>query len=551
VTARNILLFTILLDDDFKNEPKEIYWSILYDIFLQPRTLATIKRQAENLIKLSSSLATWQSSKYSDTIHIVNSTTLQSLRKSWQNCIKWSDPTTNAATAKSYKSLLSSITQTNSQGESTFNLTKSFGALSSQSHEYAVFHSSYFWFTGVSDRSGKNGPPTNIANPLMGVEVRTFSPRENPIAGEHLAGVLAPLGRDSKFLVDMGGLVPALAAKMPKLSTMYKFPGWEFGKWGGGFREWSGDKARRGKLRLRFFVGDASALCFGIARVRNGVTSPLSSYVQPCGDPLKLDGADYLPGADEPAPLSFNVIDAGDLQTTHGLLNIFVSAIPLLEKSPSSVIFTQTHTTAAKDELNLLSNMLLADVGDICTLLGIAPLPFLTGISPNGYHQDTGLSEIIEDYRSVTNHIVWKLSTSGDPASNNTSSTVTVDQKEFAEMLYNLYINMFPVEDEHHLEKQMMECLSKPSPFADEEICTSDFYCDPPQYTRRSFAAFLAFLKSRVNVDWDVLIDLLLAKIPESKMTRMMTGSARGTATKMNNSISPRKKANEMPINSI
>src|SRR6202022_1781895 len=145
-------------------------------------------------------------------------------------------------------------------------------------------------------------------------------------------------------------------------------------------------------LVFRFFWGVAPTLCFSLTQLRNPfLTNPLTGYAQQMsGDSLKLDGlgVDYLPNAVDPAPLSFNVIDASNLPSTVGLLNILVSAVPLLERSPSSVLYTESHTVPADDQLNLLSNLMLGEVGSICTLFGIAPLASMTGISARGYQQD-------------------------------------------------------------------------------------------------------------------------------------------------------------------
>src|SRR5208282_6109558 len=109
---------------------------------------------------------------------------------------------------------------------------------------------------------------------------------------------------------------------------------------------------------------------------------------------------------------SFNVIDTGYLIDYVGLLNVLPCVIPLL-KYPASVLYTNTEVNKPKSEPNLLARLLCGDVGIMCTLLGIAPMPYITGVTTRSYHADSAAYVSLE--QPITNRIPWRLIASDCP----------------------------------------------------------------------------------------------------------------------------------------
>ena len=226
------------------------------------------------------------------------------------------------------------------------------------------------------------------------------------------------------------------------------------------------------RLRLRFFAGDAIAFCMGLRQLRepgyiaNCYTRPGSTK------PLVLDGEDHSPHGGDRTPTKFNVIETGYLIDRIGLLNLLPNVIDALE-GPASVLYTSTRVQKASDETNLMESLVCADVPIICALLGVVPSAYLSGHSCHAFEEYLDLQPV--DDRSLTNRIVWVPTTSTDPKVDLSITKIRCDLEELVGFCAKLYNKMFSYETE-----------SK-SP-------TNRWY----QYTRRSFAGLLEFLKRRI-----------------------------------------------------
>jgi hypothetical protein len=511
-----VLLFTILIDN--KTHPAATYWSLLYDILLDDEPLELILEQAQKLVSLSRTMKTWASSKYYHILRIVNTETLEMLHNCWQKYVSICEPATNQREMQEAKVVLSATDSLMSRELLTrhLQLTKSFGALTKESSDYSMFHSKGFWWHGAYGLYPLNKTKVNpllIYSAASG-DCNALWDLSLPSTGLHCASGLAPLSESSPNFV---ATIDPPDILMPKAFPSFAIPAREFSNWCESFKKVASNPTTSKRIRFRFFVGDSMSLCYGFAKVsRPGGINPLHCYPHPTnGVPLVLDGAGYLPNAAFPAPLSFNVIDASDLGDSSGLLNIFVSAIPLLTPSPSTILFTESHIQG-KDDLGVLQNMLLGDVGSICTLVGIAPLTYMTGVSARGYEQDIGIGNY---HLPVSNYIAWRYTTSGDPAVNIAHATPSYLATDLADLLHNIYKVMFFHETalvDTILEGQERTDLTKVETFR-------------PLYTRRSFAALVAFLKPRIQVDWNEVMKLLDNLIPCWTPTKISSGSPFGS----------------------
>ena len=304
--------------------------------------------------------------------------------------------------------------------------------------------------------------------------------------GFHLAASIAPLASDS-----IHGMLKRTDNEIIKVKLLACL---QFKEWCDSFKEF----AKSSRVYLRFFVGDAIALCYAFHQLGTRIPSNmLSSYVQPwSGNPLVIDGINYFGNP----PLVFNVVDASDLTDTIGSLNLLVSVIPILERSPATTLHTDVKFLPEKGESEtaLLSRFLHGDPRTICTLLGLAPLPLLTGVTTRGYQQDF--------YRPSNRHyhrISWKFTSSGDSAASNVK--LACNPKELGTVLGNMYLDMYP----HQGEGSKFEPpLHPPEPGFGR-------IHNPPHYTKRGFAALMAFLKPRILVDWDAMMAQFLSTLSD------------------------------------
>jgi hypothetical protein len=514
----------------------------MYDVFIDGKDLALIRKQTTKLISLSETMESWTASAYGDIMRIVNTGTLQAIQKCWQNHLAICNTVRNQEEIPHFRNALAAeFGDLNKSQLAYHNLSKAFGPLSNIGMQYSRFYTEGFYKLGI--HTGFEGAlgQYNRVNPLVlyslgGEDVPSLKCPSVPAMGYHLATPLSPLASDSPYHTVLSQRPAPASMPLPKLFEGGIFPAIEFGSWCDAFKEFIRDPERAKRLRLRFFAGEATACCFGLAGIRDpSASSPLATYAQPIsGERLIIDGADYLPDAAEPAPLSFNVVDASDLPTSTGLLNIFVSVIPLLVKSPSTVLFTEAHDCPPKEQLKMLENILLGDVGAVCTLFGMAPLGYMTGFSTRGYPQDNGIAYL---GMNLSAHLVWKFTTSGDPAVDKQekpryTATPCYDAKDLAKLLLKIHDKMFPFE--------VQRAISIFNDFHETKNPAGESVYPAPMYTRRSFAAMLQFLKTRVCVNWTKVMNFI---ITPGKMigspNQLFTGSSTGFKTIDSNGISP------------
>jgi len=354
-------------------------------------------------------------------------------------------------------------------------------------------YANYFWKSGSLDKPSR--PNERQCNPLAvfsAVAGDRFSVhyRTNPLAGFHLAASLTELTPDAQLALTHE------KTKQKVLGTAKM----EFKAWCTAFQKMAKTtiegKSKTGRLRLRFFVGDAINFCLAMNQLRTSHTDEFNAYSRPWSStPLRLDGPGFPNGFDR-APLSFNVIDAGNLADDVGFLNILTATIPLLEQSAAAVLYTES-MKSYPPQGNLLAELLCTeDIPSMCALLGVVPAPYVTGISTRAVDE-----AYVDDTQPVFNRINWKIATSLDPQINPAESKISADPKTLAKLLYDVYLEMFAHESGRYRDKVH-------TIFSNSK---GRFRFPQPHYSRGSYAAFLAFLKPRVCIDWTDLMETLIA----------------------------------------
>lgn len=81
----------------------------------------------------------------------------------------------------------------------------------------------------------------------------------------------------------------------------------------------------------------------------------------------------------------FDIVDTSNLLDHVGILNVLPAVVPLIRRNTSSVMYTESLLRASLDPVSSLSSMLCSDVKTMSLLLGVAPTPYLTGVSADSY----------------------------------------------------------------------------------------------------------------------------------------------------------------------
>jgi hypothetical protein len=82
--ARNVLLFTLLLDDREGLNDTAI-WNIYYHLFLDAKSLELLQIQSKKLSALAASIRSWHGSKYGGLLRFCDHGTLAVIREIWDS----------------------------------------------------------------------------------------------------------------------------------------------------------------------------------------------------------------------------------------------------------------------------------------------------------------------------------------------------------------------------------------------------------------------------------------------------------------------------------
>lgn len=257
---------------------------------------------------------------------------------------------------------------------------------------------------------------------------------------------------------------------------------------------------------VRFVVSDPFALSHTLQYA--GATGQLSANWyrrQWDSKVLRLDEALY--GQDGSAPTSFDAINTSNLSEDFGLLNVLLSAGPLLKAKPWATLLTEDHVENHSPEKHRLREPLHGSSSTMSLLLGLVPLQCWTNAQA-----DSPLREM------VTLTVPPQLAPSRFPVClswkrddqlgdyNVERSQIHMNGKEVIELLFRMYLDMFEAETEKGLASQSK---NKPQ--------------NQPCFHRGSFMAMLKLIQSRVKTDWNAVIDGLLRRI-EVERTLSMAG---------------------------
>ena len=464
-------------------------------MYIDVKTLSVIRKHARSLAEHSKNMQTWTASAYDRVLRFVNIETLSAVREYWLKYCNYADPDRSQFFRfRSQCKLIYDSTPSGFTTQALQALARSFGPRLLNAMNITEYHTNHFWKAGSVDKPSR--PQDLQCNPMVmysssGGDRFAVHYRTNPLIGFHLAASLTALECDSPFFSSHSNLRERVL-----VCAKLQFKAWctTFQKLAQKSIE---SKSKTGRVRIRFYVGDAVNFCRALNQLRTNHTDESNFYSRPwSAQRLRLDGPGFPNGYDRP-PLSFNVIDTSNLGDDVGFLNILTATIPLLEHSASSTLYTETMRSYPSQggTTNLLSDLLCGDVGTMCAILGIVPAPYVTGVSAHATDE-----AYVDDTTPVLNRINWKLATSTEAKLNPVEAKVACDPISLATLLCDVYVEMFAHRSVKYSERMRQVSPSK-----------AIIRALQPHYSQSSFAELLGFLKSRIctiNI-WDVFIATL------------------------------------------
>ncbi|OAP54571.1 hypothetical protein AYL99_11019 [Fonsecaea erecta] len=505
VIARNILLLTLLLDDvDGSNDAS--IWNIYYHLCLDSKDLELLDSQATKLHALGASAQTWHGGQYGQQFRFCDERTLTKVRNIWDTYrftrLNRDDrerflERSKAAMQRAMESRAYHL------GETSFVISglrsaapAGIGAI----HDAPKLHQ-HFWNHGSTSREGKDPRRTDTLNPMFVTDRSTLHYGTDPLLGFHLATAYTPLTEQSPFHSEA----------MTQDSSCFRVveaAQLQFRSWARSLRQYPPSC-----LTIRFFAGDAISFSYALQQKKITQSERAAGmYRDPYhAEPLVLDGEEYTDSAR--APLTFGVIDTSNLIDHVGALNLLVAAAPLLDEGPSASLYTESLVKQEETHTAYIDSLLKGHFPTISTLLGLFPVEYWTNASASStmddLMMDSSFIRASDDTRAGQMHVrlTWKQSihegTSPSPSPSPSRAgevrRLRVDESGCARILHDVYLHMFQHENMQQL-------------FSDVSVHTIS-KSSLVRHHRGSYALFLRFVRSRIAVDWDKVMDHLLRLI--------------------------------------
>ena len=479
VLARNIVLFTLIA----QGCPSTEIWDLFYHFYVPAKTLSILRAHAAGLVEASDSIETWESSLYGKYIKYVNKATLQELRRYW----------TRYASTEEFPQARTAIAQRSKEiGSSTISTgIRSSGPLWCNAVETIGFLYREFWKTGVAagnshDVSRLNGK--GEVNPMFAVSSAASRDFAVHYGTEPLLGFHLPEAFQEERSKQRGGVSEQSKRAVAIAKSQFK-------AWCESFADYN----NKGRVQINFFWGEALALSHDLqlAITLNQSPSKLAStYVKPwSGRSLLLDGHVTF-------TTPFDIIDTSNLGDHVGLINILSATVPLLRRSASSVLYTESLLMAAENILASLSAALCSDVVTFSLLIGLAPSGLLTGVTLDAVSNETAVFNILQGdiggQKQYRMRVSWKYPQFSDAnvvgvlgSSTGSDIQARFEARELAVYLFDIYKTMFAHED---VSKAMAKLLTTSG---------GRYKVELQRYTRAGMAALLRLVRATVQVDWD------------------------------------------------
>ncbi|KAL2145727.1 hypothetical protein VTI28DRAFT_6422 [Corynascus sepedonium] len=449
VIARNVLLFTILLDHGEDVSLRQA-WHIYYDFYLEEPNVRLIESQAEKLYNLSYSIQAWHASPYGTTLRFCDERTLSLVHGIWSKYshhARWRDPARDRDRWTAFQRCLDDAKSRHSHARQVTRqaVSRSCAPLAMEMSSDLLSITEQHWETGIS-----GNPPTTkpeIPNPIFVVPLTATSELKyptNPLLSFHLAAAQANLTELSPLYLEQHDPVSSQAN-----DRLFDMALMQFEIWVDAFVE------AVPRVTVRFTASECVAFCYTLRY--NSKTGEICAhhYRGKSGfDVLRLAESEY--GAPGCAPKQFDIVDTSGLFHRISILDLLLSVGPLLKESPSSTLYTAGRHRII-DQGNY-EELLYGHTTTISLLLGLVPSEYWTNAKAVSM-ADQVLTACSNDNATsegrdaiLKSRITWKRSTHmADQPSLSPLQTKVHDLVTLLCNLYNIFTNR-----EYHLKNAQL-----------------------------------------------------------------------------------------------
>ncbi|KII85956.1 hypothetical protein PLICRDRAFT_56433 [Plicaturopsis crispa FD-325 SS-3] len=502
ILARNALLFTLVADADYSAQKPEI-WDIFYHFYLDDKARALLIVQCRKLVNLSKDVETWNAGPYAPFLRLCSRYTLTELRRHWSKYLEMESrsdaqrralkKTIDAGMKKVSLDQMFSLMTTAGRGAGP--LWQEAEIVGDRAHKH-------FWRTGTTHTAPDAVARATHVNPTFAYATKgegfVAHYGTAPLAAFHLAPMLARLRGPKVWGATVGEAFAAARG--------------QFEAWCGAFRACV--LAESPTVVVRLFVGDALAFCHTLNYL--GATGRTTSHHRVSHWKtalLDLDSGDYAPTASHRAPHVFNVIDTSNLSDHLGMLNVLVAATPILSRTPSATLHTETLLASdGKDSGQAFTDGLCGDITTISLLFDLVPAAFASNFT-----SESNVHEILSSFSQVSQfheRTSWKIPSLLDRPG--IQRRVHLDTQEAAQLLFSIYHRMFAAAEDLNLIQARMR---DPELARQAQLNSRD----TTSQSRYSLILLLKFLSTRLSVDWTEVLHHFLGHIENDR--RLILGS--------------------------
>ncbi|KAG1740866.1 uncharacterized protein EDB91DRAFT_1202053 [Suillus paluster] len=500
VIARNVILFTLLADEDVAEKLPQI-WNIFFHFFLDKDSLDLLISQCKKLVELSSSLDSWSKGPYGHFLRICTGDTLAELRRLWQLYIKTT--TFSPTQAKAFQSAYAAdIKACRVQSNIVSAASRAAGPLSLYAIEMAADHYNIYWETGVCSAIRERPSEVSHPNPTLAYSMAgdKFAVHygTDPLACFHLAEAFAPAVGSSPEDLTLKDVVNVCKTQFSRWCTSVS-------------KVLRSQPSSPSPLIIRCFVGDALSLCpvLGYCRITNSTSTPfaVAPWKYRC---ITLDPDAYGPRAQSPAPTIFNVIDTSNLLDHVGGLNILAITSPILQRTPSTTLYTERLAGANPEDT--LPQQLCGDIATLGLLLGLIPASFVSQFTNRSNMHEMIMQAIQQQTTQNHERLAWKVIGGAEKFVTDLDRPIDIAPVQLAGALFHIYLGIFSHQNLARQTAMLKKQLS--APIRHSGIV---HYQLPGvvHYHHRSFAEILSVVKRRVITEWNSAMNTLLGMIQD------------------------------------
>ncbi|KAF9480196.1 hypothetical protein BDN70DRAFT_857261 [Pholiota conissans] len=507
VLARNIILLTMIVD----GVPEDVAWSTYFHFFLDKTSHDILVTQCQALLQSSVDMMSWKASKYGHFLRFCTEHSFVEIRRHWSLYSKSGDlsEAEHAARKLTFQYAMNAVNK--SIPEAMLCTLRSAGPLFYSFAMAAVNTYPSFWTSGVADPAPSETTSRPYANPTFAYSLNGgifhVGVDLNPIGSFFLASAVA---------LEENGDLPTSATP----ESLFNCAKSQFSSWYFAFKTRLSLQSTS-NLVIRFFVGESFAFCQALHICKERKTIETGIYAHAWGaPPIVLDADDYSSSSTGSSPLLFNVIETSHLVDLTGTLNVLLVTVPLLEKTPWSILYTTTAIGLDHDgpKTSRFARTACADIPTLSMLLGIAPSPSVWHFTTYSNTHEVATAKPSPPGR-IHERIPWRFVSSFVPNTGPTSQekesadfALLFDTEKLADLFFAVYLQMFDDED---VRRHATVIATRTPP-------TDQLLEEPTRFTRATFAAFLALVKGSVKVDWAETMEILVDFVCNDEI--LMTG---------------------------